>query len=138
MYCLFVRFPFTVLVCFLLLYFSAMSAIFRSRYERRWERLECTRFVNCCARAGACIAISICVTKGIFCTTLFLVTSLLSTVLFFYCLAIEMIGRLSWERLIRSTEIHIFEISYGFSDEKIILWRRIGEKRLKCVVVPYS
>ena len=29
---------------------------------------------------------------------------------FFYCLAIEMIGRLSWGRLICSTEVHIFEI----------------------------
>ena len=41
-----------------------MSAIFLSRYERRWERLRCTRCVNCCTRAGACIVISICVNEG--------------------------------------------------------------------------
>ena len=55
---------FLVSVCFLLYFFSVMYAIFRSRYERRWERLGCTRCMNCCTRTGACIVISVCVNEG--------------------------------------------------------------------------
>ena len=41
-----------------------MSTIFRSRYERRWERLACARCVTCCTWTAACIVISICVNEG--------------------------------------------------------------------------
>ena len=89
--------------------FPVMRAIFRSRYERRWERLECTRCANCCTRVGACIVILICVTK-VKSVYPFVFSCLTTKYCFFNCLAFEMIGHLSWWWQTRSTEIHIFEI----------------------------
>ena len=86
-----------------------MSAIIRSKYDRQWERLGCTRCVNCYTRAGAYIVISICINEGYSLYHFVFGCLTMSTVLF-VCIAFEMIGRLSWWRLVGSTEIHIFEI----------------------------